>query len=203
MPKKTFLYGVLILLFLLTGTILALAAGEGESSGDAPGNKAPRDGAAAAGTAAVTYLYTGSPLILYEGEIKMLDPENPDLCATVINSNTLVPLKAISEYFGAEVDYDSGEKTAIVKYDGREYLFPIGSKKYIVENGPVKKEYGMSSQSLILDGRTMVPLRVICENVLERKVSYHDRIIAVASYEADLRTNEELTDRIRGKLGKR
>lgn len=198
MPKKTFLYGVLILAFLLAGTILTLAAGG--SSGEAPGNEAPR-GDAAVGDTGVTYLYTGSPLILYGDEIKMLDPENPDLCATVVNSSTLVPLKAISEYFGAEVDYDSGKKTAIVKYDGKKYLFPIGSKKYIVENGPANKEYGMSSQSLILDGRTMVPLRVICENVLGRKVTYRDRIIAVADYEVDLRTDEELTEKIRGKIG--
>jgi len=198
MPKKTFLYGVLILIFLLAGTILALAAGEGKPFGETIGNETPRG---AAGDARVTYLYTGSPLILYDGEIKMLDPENPDLCATVVNKSTLVPMKAISEHFGAEVDYDSGEKTAVVKYDGKEYLFPIGSKKYIVKDSLGKKEYGMSAQSLILDGRTMVPLRAICENVLGRKVSYHDRIIAVADHEVDLLTNEELTDMVRGKIG--
>ncbi len=195
MPKK-FFYGVLVLIFLMAGTILALAAGQNGTSGNDQSQNDP-----AGGGAAVAYLYTGSPLILADGEVKMLDPENPDLGATVINSNTLVPMKAISEYFGAEVTYDSAEKEAAVKYDGKEYVFPIGDKKYTVKDGLIKKEYDMSSQSLIFDGRTMVPLRVICENVLGKKVSYFDRVIAVADHEISLATNAGLVETVRGKIG--
>lgn len=196
MRKKTILYGFLVLVFLLAGTILALAAGQSEP----PGNEPPQNDPAAGG-ARVAYLYTGSPLILSDGEIKMLDPSNPDLAATVIQSRTLLPMKAISEYFGAEVDYDAEDKAAIIKYDGKEYIFPIGSKKYIVKEGLTQKEYSMDTQSAIFEGRTMVPLRVICENVLGKKVSYFDRVIAVAGYEMDLRTNEGLMETVRGKIG--
>ncbi|HWQ79256.1 MAG TPA: beta-propeller domain-containing protein, partial [Anaerovoracaceae bacterium] len=196
MRKKTILYGILVLIFLLAGTILALAASQSELPGDDPLRNEP-----AAGGVRVAYLYTGSPLILSDGEVKMLDPTNPDLGATVIDSNTLVPMKAISEYFGAEVVYDEANKAAIVKYDGKEYVFPVGSKKYTVRDGLIKHEYTMSSQSLILEGRTMVPLRVICEDVLGRKVSYFDRIIAVADYEIDLQSNTGLAETVRGKIG--
>ncbi|HVI40347.1 MAG TPA: copper amine oxidase N-terminal domain-containing protein, partial [Anaerovoracaceae bacterium] len=167
MRKKTFLYGVLVLIFLLLGSILALASNQSELS---------QNGA----SGGEVFLYTGSPLILSNGEVKMLDSANPDLCATVVQSRTLLPLRAISEYFGAEVTYDQTKKEAVISYDGKRYLFPIGEKKYIVEAGRQKNEYAMDSQSMILDGRTMVPLRVICENVLGRKVSYFDRVIAVA-----------------------
>ncbi len=188
MRNKSFLYGVLILIFLLCGTILALAANQDETIQSKP-------------VGGEVYLYTGSPLILSNGEVKMLDPSNPDLGATVIQSRTLLPLRAISEYFGAEVSYDQKEKQAIIRYDGKQYFFPIGSKKYIAENGGQNVEYSMDSQSVILDGRTMVPLRVICESVLGKTVSYHDRVIAVADLELNLKSNAGLTEEIKAKIG--
>lgn len=188
MRKKSILYGLLILIILLSGTILALAANQNE-----PAQNETVGGA--------VYLYTGSPLILSNGEVKMLDPSNPDLGATVIESRTLLPLRAMSEYFGAEVTYDEKAKHAVIQYAGKKYSFPIGSKKYIVENGSQKYEYSMDSQSLILEGRTMVPLRVICENVLGKKVAYHDRVIAVADQELNLKSNSGLMADIKSKIG--
>ncbi|MDD3168317.1 MAG: beta-propeller domain-containing protein [Eubacteriales bacterium] len=188
MRKKPFLYGVLIVIIILSGTILALAANQNESGKSEP-------------TGDEVYLYTGSPLVLSKGEVKMLDPSNPDLGATVIESRTLLPLRAMSEYFGAEVTYDQEEKQAVIQYGGKQYYFPVGSKKYIIGDGQQKKEYSMDSQSLIIDGRTMVPLRVICENVLGKTVSYHDRVIAVADDALNLKSNTELTEEIKAKIG--
>lgn len=188
MRKKTLLYGVLVLLFLLSGTILALAANQSEPAQSEPAGDE-------------IYLYTGSPLILSNGEVKMLDSTNPDLGATVIQSRTLLPLRAISELFGAEVTYEQTKKEAVIKYGGKQYFFPIGSKKYIVEIGQQKNEYDMDSQSMIMDGRTMVPLRVICENVLGKKVSYYDRVIAVSGQELNLKSNADLIAEVKAKIG--
>jgi len=188
MRRKTFLYGVVIVIFLLSGSILALAANQNEPSQSEQ-------------TGEEVYLYTGSPLILSNGEIKMLDSSNPDLGATVIQSRTLLPLRAISEYFGAEVSYDQTKKEAVIQYEGKQYYFPIGSKKYIALNGQQKNEYAMDSQSMIIDGRTMVPLRVICENVLGKKVSYYDRVIAVAGHEVNLQSNAGLLADVKAKIG--
>lgn len=172
MRKKTFLYGVLILILVLSGTVLALAANQGET----PQNT---QGAASSGE---VYLYTGSPLVLSGNEVKMLDPTNPDLTATVINSRTLLPMRAISEYFGAEVTYDKAKKEATITYGGKQFILPV-------------------TQSMIQDGRAMVPLRVICENVLGKKVSYYDRVIAVADHEVDLKANAKLMTDVKAKIG--
>lgn len=188
MRKKPFLYGVLVVIILLSGTILALAANQND-----PGSSEPDGGAA--------YLYTGSPLILSNGEVKMLDPSNPDLGAVVIESRTLLPLRAVSEYFGAEVTYDQEKKQAVIQYSGKQYYFPVGSKTYIAEEGLKKTEYAMDSQSLIIDGRTMVPLRVICENVLGKTVSYHNRVIAVAEEAVNLKANAGLMAAVQAKIG--
>jgi hypothetical protein len=130
MIKKPFLYGTLILAIILCGTILVLAANQSDPiQGKASGDE--------------VFLYTGSPLVLSNGEVKMLDSTNPDLGATVIQSRTLLPLRAVSEYFGAEVSYDQTKKEAMIKYNGKQYIFAIGSKKYIVGSGILKKEYAM------------------------------------------------------------
>lgn len=188
MTKKIFLYGVLILALILSGTILALAVNQSDLSETGK-------------TGGEVYLYTGSPLILSGGEVSMLDSTNPDLGATVIQDRTLLPLRAVSEYFGAEVTYDQSKKEAVITYDGKRYHFPVGSKKYSVEDGVKKTEYPMDTQSMMIDGRTMVPLRVICEEVLGKKVSYYDRIIAVADREIGLRSDKKLTEEIGDKIG--
>jgi uncharacterized secreted protein with C-terminal beta-propeller domain len=193
MQKKTFLLGIAILVLVLSGTILVLAANQNDTPEITSVNISSADGE--------VYFHTGSPLALANGEVRMLDPANPDIGATVIQSRTLLPLRAVSEYFGAEVDYDQTRKAAVVKYNGKQYSFPIGSKKYIVENGQQKTEYAMDTQSLILDGRTMVPLRVVCESVLGKKVSYYDRVIAVADQEVNLKANVKLLADVKSKIG--
>lgn len=186
--KKKILYGALILILILSGTMLALAANQS----DQPQNLSK---------GGEVYLYTGSPLIWSDGEVKMLDSTNPDLGATVIQSRTLLPLRAVSEYFGAEVTYDQKKKEAVIKYDGKQYYFPVGSKKYFAESGQKRTEFAMDSQSVILDGRTMVPLRVICEEVLGKRVSYYDRVIAVADHEVNLQSNAGLIADVKAKIG--
>ena len=173
MRKKPFLYGVLILILVLSGTVLALAANQGEiSQGAAQGTSSGGE----------VYLYTGSPLVLSGNEVKMLDSTNPDLGATVLNSRTLLPMRAVSEYFGAEVAYDQAKKEAVITYNGKRSVFQI-------------------TPSMIRDGRAMVPLRAICENVLGKKVSYYDRVIAIADHEVDLKGSAKLTADIKKKIG--
>ena len=128
------------------------------------------------------YLYTGSPLVLSGNEVKMLDSTNPDLGATVINSRTLLPMRAISEYFGAEVTYDQAKKEAVINYNGKRSAFQV-------------------TPSMIRDGRAMVPLRAICEDVLGKKVSYYDRVIAISDHEVDLKGNAKRMADIKEKIG--
>lgn len=177
---------------IISGTFLSQAQDE---------TTAPKGAAATAASAEGVYLYTGSPLILADGKVKMLDQANPDLGATVIQSRTLLPLRAVSEYFGADVTYNQTAKEAVIKYGGKTCTFPIGSGTYTVDDGKQVKEYTMDSKSILMDGRTMVPLRVICENVLGKKVSYYDRVIAVADREIDLKTNAALVTAVREKIG--
>ncbi|MHB8061578.1 MAG: beta-propeller domain-containing protein [Ruminiclostridium sp.] len=147
------------------------------------------------------YLHIGSPLILSQGEISSLDPENLDVSATIINNRTLVPLRALSEYFKAEVSYDSAGRKAIIAFNGKRYFFPIGESKYIQTDGTAQKENSIDTKTMILNDRTMVPLRIICEDILGLKVSYYDKIIAISDRKIDLQGNNALVTDVKLKIG--
>lgn len=75
------------------------------------------------------------------------------------NNYTLVPLRCISTVFDAEIDWDNDTKTAIIKADGIETRFKIGSNIMLV-NG-VSKEIPQPAE--IYRSRTYVPLRSLGE----------------------------------------
>jgi inhibitor of cysteine peptidase len=147
------------------------------------------------------YLYVGSPLILSQDKISPLDPENLDVAATVIDNRTLVPLRALSEYFKADVSYNAEQRKAIINYNGKQYIFPIGEKKYIIKGKSSDNEVLLDTKTSILNQRTMVPLKVICEDILGRKVSYYNKIIAISDADIKLEENKKLADNIKQKIG--
>jgi len=147
------------------------------------------------------YLHTGSPLILSQGKFSSLDPENLDVSATIVNNRTLVPLRALSEYFKAKVSYDAVGRKAIIDFNGKRFLFPISEGKYIKTDGNSYTEIPMDTKTIILNDRTMVPLRVICEDILGREVSYYDKIIAISDSKIDLQKDKTLVADIKLKIG--
>ncbi len=80
-----------------------------------------------------------------------------DAPAFIANSRTMVPLRFISEAFDATVSYDNGVVT--IEKDGTVFVTKIGTKLYTL-NGEEKQ---MDTESLIMNDRTMVPVRVIVE----------------------------------------
>lgn len=147
------------------------------------------------------YLYIGSPLILSQDKISPLDPENLDVAATVVNNRTLVPLRALSEYFNASVSYDRVGGKAIIDFDGKRFLFPIGESKYIKIDGKTQKEISMDTKTMVLNNRTMVPLRVICEDILGLEVSYYNNVIAIGDSQINLKENNTLVANVKSKIG--
>ena len=147
------------------------------------------------------FFHTGSPLLLDGDKILPLDPANPDVAATVVNDRTLLPLRSFAEHFGAEVSYDAVSRIAIIDHEGVRYKFPIGQKKYIIETTGSSKEVAMDTGSMILNSRTMVPLRVLCEDVFDQKVSYHNRVIAVGDTEINLQYQATLVKQVKDRIG--
>lgn len=145
-------------------------------------------------------LKVGSPLILNEKTMKALDSENPSVVPIIYKDRTLVPLRAIGEHFEARISYDDKKREAKISYKGTDYIFPIGEDKYI-EKKFAKKDIirKIDTKTLIIEDRTMVPLRVIAEEIFNKKVSYMDGVITIGEEEVDF-TKDYLAN-VNAKIG--
>jgi len=196
MKKPILACSILFLTITILASMMAPALGQSSALGIEGNSTTPEDL-----SGSKIYLHIGSPLILSQDTISPLDPKNLDVAATIVNDRTLVPLRALSEYFKAEVSYDGAGRKAIIDFNGKRYLFPIGEGKYIKIDGKTKKEIPIDTKTMILNDRTMVPLRVICEDILGRQVSYYDNVIAIRDSKIDLQENKTLVADVKLKIG--
>ncbi|MEI8217198.1 MAG: beta-propeller domain-containing protein [Eubacteriales bacterium] len=147
-------------------------------------------------------LYIGSPLTVSSGVIKALDSDNPNVAPIIYKSRTLVPIRAIAEHFGAVVSFDAVKKAAVINYNGGKYTFFAGKNYYTKEIiGKSTQTFTYDTEMLIIENRSMVPLRVICEKVLGKTVDYSQNIITVGSSVVNLATNTVLKANIKDKIG--
>jgi hypothetical protein len=119
---------------------------------------------------------TTPDLTYYEGyqiiHIKVEDEDViGDVPAILLNGRTMVPIRVVSEAFGANVEWDSVQYTVLIETDGimtaQEDIKPMGSTYFkgmktvnLVVGG---KLINSDVPAVIVNGRTMVPLRVIGE----------------------------------------
>lgn len=90
-----------------------------------------------------------------------------DTPPVVEGGRTLVPLRTILDLTGAEMDWNNGTQTVTAKKGDITIALTIGSKTAFVNNKPVT----LDAPAKITDGRTLVPLRFVSEQ-LGYKVNY-------------------------------
>ncbi len=83
-----------------------------------------------------------------------------DVEPTIINDRTMVPFRKIFETFGAQVEWDGENNTAIGTLDEITIKLPIDSTTAYINDKPIE----LDSAAFETDGRTLVPLRFIAEN---------------------------------------
>lgn len=191
--KKRKVWPVLFLAILMVATSV-LSYGEATSSVTTPASTDAdnQDG---------IYLFVGSPLILDGDQVSFLDPAQFDVTAALYDNRTLVPLRALSEYFGAQVSYDGAKRIAIVKFGTREFQFPIGSRTYQVIEGSSLKTVTMDTTARIVNSRTLVPLRVVAEQLLNKEVAYRSGAIAIADTAVNLAGDDALYQKVKIRIG--
>jgi len=151
------------------------SAAKGVPSAPNGASTAATTGAAAAKLDGL-YLHIGSPIALSDGKILPLDSENPGLTPIVHKGRTLVPLRFVSEFFKADVNYNSETKAGIVKINGKTAEFPVGAGYYVLDGTRIS----LDTETLSVDGRIMLPLRVLCEQVLGLSVAYSSSVIEIS-----------------------
>jgi archaellum component FlaF (FlaF/FlaG flagellin family) len=94
--------------------------------------------------------------VLVNGEYVSFDQQ-----PVIENSRTLVPMRAIFEALGADVQWDNDTQSVVAEStDGTRITLIIGSDDMLVNNKDIVK---LDVPAKILGSRTMVPLRAISE----------------------------------------
>ena len=93
--------------------------------------------------------------------------EFEDVQPIIKDSRTLVPFRAILEKAGAKVEWNQEAKKVTAELDGKKIEMTIGQKKIMVDG----KEVELDVAPMIKEGRTLIPLRGMFEN-LGFKVEY-------------------------------
>ncbi len=83
----------------------------------------------------------------------------PDTPPTIVQSRTLVPVRFIAEALGYSVGYNSAKNSAVID-NGRIVMY-IGTNRAEIDG----KSVTLDVESTLIDGRTMVPLRVVAETL--------------------------------------
>ncbi len=71
----------------------------------------------------------------------------------------MIELRSVAEAIGAEIGWDGETQTVSLTLEDETIDIQIGQKKYSL-NGSHKD---MDTEAVIVDGRTMVPVRVVAE----------------------------------------
>ena len=86
------------------------------------------------------------------------------------NNRTLVPVRLLSEDFGGRVQWLPETREVVILKEDTRITLEIGSKFAKVNN----KIYEMDTQAIILDGRTLVPLRFVSE-AFDFEINYEQK----------------------------
>lgn len=107
-----------------------------------------------------------------------------DVQPQLISDRTMVPLRAIFEALGAEVDWDESTQTVIAMKDDITVTATIGSTKMYIDD----EERTMDVAPMLLNGRTLVPVRFVAE-AFECEVFWSDE-----DYSVYIRTESAIED---------
>ena len=142
----------------------------------------------------ILYMHIGSPVALADGKLLSLDKESPDLAPVIHQTRTMVPLRVISEYFGAEVRYDPDAAQASIDTGSHKAVFPIGKAYYFFDG----EQRPLDAGSLLISGRVFVPLREICQETLGYTVDFRDGLICIAK---EARLTDSRVQEVKSRIG--
>lgn len=93
----------------------------------------------------------------------------------IVNGRTLIPVRGVFEEMGWTVNWFDSTKTATLDKDGIIISAKIGAKVLIYNDLGEIKEIPLDVEAQLINGRTMVPLRAISEEMPGVKVEWDDK----------------------------
>lgn len=84
-----------------------------------------------------------------------------DTPPVIKEGRTLIPIRAITEGFGAEIAWNAETKEVTITKDGKVMVLTLGSNTAVVNGETIQ----IDAKAESINGRTVVPLRFIIENL--------------------------------------
>lgn len=107
---------------------------------------------------------------------KPIDTDAAGTKPMVVNDRVLVPVRFVSENFGAEIQWDEKNSTATLLYGSKTLQVTAGSSRMMVDQTPVT----LDVPATLTGTRMYLPLRALSE-ALDREVFYDDRGLIIIS----------------------
>ncbi|MBR2743323.1 MAG: beta-propeller domain-containing protein [Clostridia bacterium] len=154
------LIAMLLAVLLIIGAVAVSSVGfaESESSGSSD---------------SVVVFRLHDPRYLKDGTVFYHDADNSGVTPIVNSDRTLIPLRSISEAFGADVSFENN--AAVIKISGKTIIFPINESSFSVDG----QTYPLDTKTIIKNDRSMVPIRALCETALGLNVDFSDGYITI------------------------
>lgn len=122
-----------------------------------------------------TTTFASNVYVQLNGEIvDFTDSNGNRVDAQIVNSRTMVPLRKIFELLGATVEWDNDTRTASAQKDAISIKLQIDNPIAEVSNNGEIRKIELDSKPILINDRTMVPLRFISES-LGKQVAWDTR----------------------------
>lgn len=106
----------------------------------------------------IVKLQIGNPIMTVNNVEKKID--NAGTSPIIISERTFVPIRAIIEELGGEVEWDNNNQEITLNYKNNVIKLYINSTKAYLNN----EENTLDTAPIIINGRTMFPIRFISES---------------------------------------
>ncbi len=122
------------------------------------------------------FMFVNESTFVNKWKIQPIDDSNPEVKSYIKDGYTLVPLRAVSEAFNADVSWDANTRLAEISYMGK--VIKVTPNSYTMNiNG---RDVSLDVSAEINNGRLFVPLRAVAEG-LDKNVYYKDKFIGITN----------------------
>ena len=117
-------------------------------------------------------VFAGSVNVQLNGKnIDFTDEKGNKVEAQIINSRTMVPMRKIFELLGASIEWNGETQTVLATKNSTTIKLQIGNEIAEVNRNGKNEKVKLDSKPIIVNSRTLVPLRFISES-LDKQVGW-------------------------------
>jgi len=107
-------------------------------------------------------LIIGNPNMMINGISSEIDPGR-DTVPILVNSRTMLPIRAIIESIGGNVEWDGSESKVTLTLDDKTIKLWVNNPKMTINGNEAEVDPGRGTVPIIVNSRTLLPIRSIME----------------------------------------